>query len=111
MKGRILDIKKFAVHDGPGIRSTLFLKGCPLNCIWCHNPEGISQKKNLWFFDSKCIKCESCIAVCPQNALSRNLKGKPAILINHELCDLCGICTEECPTKAISFDSWEIDVE
>ena len=111
MRGRIFDIKKFAVHDGPGIRSTLFLKGCPLSCIWCHNPEGIKLGINLWFFDNKCIRCGSCTAVCPKNALTLNISEKPAITINHELCDNCGLCTEECPTKAISFDGWEIDAD
>ena len=111
MKGRIFDIKKFAVHDGPGIRSTLFLKGCPLNCIWCHNPEGIRNRKSLWFFENKCIGCRSCIEVCPCDALSENPDGKPFIIIDYDTCDNCGSCTEECPTKAISFDSWEVDVD
>ncbi len=111
MKGLIFDLKKFAVHDGPGIRSTLFLKGCPLNCIWCHNPEGIRKTKNLWFFDSKCIDCGTCIAVCPRKALSRNKKDRPVIIIDHDACDLCGLCTEECPTKAICFDSWEVEAD
>ena len=111
MKGKIFDIKKFAIHDGPGIRTTLFLKGCPLNCIWCHNPEGISSSMNLWFFNSKCIGCGSCIASCPKNALSRDNPEESSIIIDHQKCDKCGICTEVCPTKAISFDGWEIDVD
>ncbi len=111
MKGRIFDIKKFAIHDGPGIRTTLFLKGCPLNCIWCHNPEGISSSMNLWFFNSKCIGCGSCIEACPENALSRGKPGESSIIIDYQKCNNCGICTEICPTKALSFDGWEIDVD
>lgn len=111
MKGNVFDIKKFAVHDGPGIRSTLFLKGCPLNCLWCHNPEGINYKVNLWFFDRKCIQCRSCIEACPQNALREDKKGNPFIKIDRNLCDLCGKCVEVCPTTALSFDGYEMEAD
>lgn len=111
MKGKVFDIKKFAIHDGPGIRSTLFLKGCPLKCIWCHNPEGIENKISLWYFPNKCIHCRSCIQVCPNKALSLGNEGEPFILINHQLCDNKGACVDACPTKALTFDSYELEVE
>ena len=65
-KGTIFDIKKFAVHDGPGIRSTIFFKGCPLRCLWCHNPEGISPAPEIMVFPGRCLKdCRDCLSACP----------------------------------------------
>ena len=64
MKARISDIKRFAVHDGPGIRTTVFLKGCTLKCVWCHNPEGISFRPQIAFYANKCIGCGECAEVC-----------------------------------------------
>ena len=110
MKGNIFDIKKFAIHDGPGIRSTLFLKGCPLKCLWCLDPGGIENKINLWYFERKCIQCGSCISSCPQKALSIGKKGEPYITINREKCNNCGDCVKSCPTTALTFDSYEMEV-
>ena len=71
MKGTIFDIKKFAVHDGPGIRTTVFFKGCPLRCLWCHNPEGISPAPEIMVFSGRCLKgCRDCLAACPRQALA-----------------------------------------
>ena len=64
----IIDIKRFAVHDGPGIRTTVFLKGCPLKCIWCHNPETVSFEPQLAYYKSKCINCGQCVTVCKKNS-------------------------------------------
>lgn len=111
MVGRIFDIKKFAVHDGPGIRSTVFLKGCPLRCIWCQNPEGLETAKHLWYFENRCIKCEKCLHSCKMNALSKNEDGKPFIKIDTETCINDGACVEVCPTNALTFDSREVSVE
>jgi pyruvate formate lyase activating enzyme len=111
VKGKVFDIKKFAIHDGPGIRSTLFLKGCPLKCIWCHNPEGIEDRINLWYFERKCIQCDSCLSVCPNLALTKGTEGEPYIKIDHEKCDSSGACVTECPTTALTFDSYELNVE
>jgi pyruvate formate lyase activating enzyme len=95
----IFDVKRFAVHDGPGIRSTLFLKGCPLDCKWCHNPEGLAPGKQLWYFPNQCLKCGDCVKVCPEGALTL----EDEIIINRDKCTNCGACTEECPTGALHF--------
>ncbi len=111
MKGRIFDIKKFAVHDGPGIRSTVFLKGCPLRCVWCQNPEGLELSKHLWYFENRCIKCHKCLNTCPQNALSLGTDLEAHIVINQDICELSGACIDMCPTNALTFDSREVTVE
>jgi len=100
-KGLIFDIKKFAVHDGPGIRSTVFFKGCPLRCLWCHNPEGISAAAEVMVFSSRCLKgCRDCLAACPRGALGKNRRG---IVLNRALCDGCGACAKACPAEALQM--------
>ena len=71
----IFDIKRYAINDGPGIRTTIFLKGCPLRCIWCHNPEGWSPRPQLLYKQSKCIGCQTCVNVCPHNVLTLTPDG------------------------------------
>jgi pyruvate formate lyase activating enzyme len=106
VKGKIFDIKKFAVHDGPGIRSTVFFKGCPLRCLWCHNPEGISPRTEIMVFASRCIRdCRDCLAACPRRALS---KGKGGIVLERELCDGCGACASVCPAEALQQAGREV---
>lgn len=102
-KGKIFKIKRFAVHDGPGIRTTVFLKGCPLNCIWCHSPEGISSDISIWYSRNLCIACGQCVDVCPYDALELIMNEKPYIKIDRDVCNNAGDCVRICPTNAIQF--------
>lgn len=97
----VFDIKRYSINDGPGIRITVFLKGCPLHCIWCHNPEGISPNQTKLYTVKKCIACRSCIEACPQGAL-KAVRGR-GIVTDPKKCILCGKCVEACPAKAMEF--------
>ncbi|WP_321316469.1 glycyl-radical enzyme activating protein [Labilibaculum sp.] len=103
-KGLIFDIKRYAINDGPGIRVTIFFKGCPLSCVWCHNPESILDYAQKMYTASKCIGAVKCTEVCPNNALTLTRNG---IETDVELCNLCGKCAEVCPTKAIEMSGRE----
>ena len=105
-QGMIFDIKRFALHDGPGIRTTVFLKGCPLSCIWCHNPESISPHIQLMFNAEKCLGCGGCEKSCGKAAL-RFADGRPAADI--ALCDGCGACAENCPSGALEVSGVSTD--
>ena len=96
----IFDIKRYAINDGPGIRITIFLKGCPLNCKWCHNPESIPREQQKMYSHTKCLGCGQCVEICPNNALTLNSDG---IITNTDLCKMCGKCADVCPTKAIEM--------
>lgn len=111
MTGTVFDIKRFAIHDGPGIRTSVFLKGCSLNCAWCQNPEGISVKPVLWYFSSKCIKCSECVKSCPEGALTDGGPDSHFITIDHDKCTLNGKCTDVCPTSALSITGKERSTE
>ncbi len=97
LTARYFDIKKFAVHDGPGIRTTLFLKGCPLHCVWCHNPESISCRPQLAFLPQKCIGCGECARVCGSGAVT--ISGE-ALSYDRGKCTVCGKCAEVCLGEA-----------
>jgi pyruvate formate lyase activating enzyme len=111
LKGIVFDIKRFAVHDGPGIRSSVFTKGCSLRCEWCQNPEGLENKIDLWYFETRCIQCHKCIETCPEKALSIGKEKQPHIIIDKSKCNNCSVCTDHCPTKALAFDSREMSVD
>lgn len=104
----IFDIKRYAINDGPGIRVTIFLKGCSLNCKWCHNPESIPVKQQKMYSSDKCIGSKECIKHCPNDALTLTPQG---IVTDTDLCQLCGKCTEVCPTKAIEMAGELMTVE
>jgi len=111
MTGTVFDIKRFAIHDGPGIRTSVFLKGCPLGCVWCQNPEGIPLAPVLWYFNSKCIKCGECVKSCPVDALTDHGPDPNFIRIDHDKCTLCGKCTDVCPTSALTITGKERSTE
>lgn len=99
-RGMIMNIQKYSVHDGPGIRTTVFLKGCPLNCWWCHNPESQNIDFQIMYFKDRCTGCGICEKRCPENAIK--IKDGKAI-IDHEICTLCGKCEDFCPNEARKF--------
>jgi len=106
-KGIIFDIKKYAIHDGPGIRTTIFLKGCPLECKWCHNPESQKKTPELMVFNQKCLdECSECVKACKENALEK----KEILEINRDRCTVCGDCVKKCPTGALKIIGSEISV-
>lgn len=93
----IFDIRRFALDDGPGIRTTVFLKGCPLACCWCHNPESIRIGREISFQPDLCIECGECELVCPEGAIRRDMHMR----IARDRCSLCGMCAEACPSTAL----------
>lgn len=96
-KGTIFNIQKMSIHDGPGIRTTVFFKGCPLNCLWCSNPESQKVEKEVACFQSRCVTCGYCAEVCPKGLIEAQ---PPFEITNREECDLCEICVKECCTNA-----------
>jgi len=93
----VFDVKHYAINDGPGIRVTIFLKGCPLSCRWCHNPESISTKVQKMYSRDKCIGCGECVDICPIEACELTADG---IVNDNSTCLRCGLCAEVCPARA-----------
>lgn len=111
-KGTVFNIQKFSVHDGPGIRTIIFLKGCSLRCDWCSNPESQKGNAQLAYNPAKCLgvdECQRCQGICPQDALSVGPDGK--MLWAAEACDDCLICAEACPTHALNVYGYEVTVD
>lgn len=107
-KATVTSIKRFAVHDGPGIRTTVFLKGCPLHCLWCHNPEGISPKPQLAYHEHKCLHCGSCVAACPNHAHGME-NGRH--VFDRARCTACGACVEPCLGDALTLYGQEMSAQ
>jgi pyruvate formate lyase activating enzyme len=93
----VMDIKGNSLDDGPGIRSVIFLKGCPLSCLWCHNPESKKPGPELGFDGEKCVCCDTCLGICQREALNR----ESPLFVDRASCDLCFECTEQCPSGAL----------
>lgn len=108
MKARIFEIKKFAVHDGDGIRTTVFFKGCTLKCVWCHNPEGIGFESQLAFWENKCNFCGNCVRVCPQNA---HIIENGIHMLERQKCNLCGKCEKACFNNALTIYGKDMTVD
>ena len=106
--GTIFDIKKFAIHDGPGIRTTVFFKGCPLGCWLCHNPESQAFEPELMLRDGRCDLCGDCIEACSPGAISRDGEG---LRIDRSRCDLCGACVDVCLLGALEIAGREVTVD
>ena len=109
MTFNIFDIKRYAINDGPGIRTTLFFKGCPLRCAWCHNPESWSTEPQLVYRQSRCIGCQTCVSTCPNHLLEMTTEGiRPT---DTDQCRGCNLCTQECPTRALEMcgREWTLD--
>lgn len=106
LQGVFFDITRGSVHDGPGVRTTVFLKGCPLRCLWCHNPESWRFEPQLFCNGEKCVNCLACVAVCPTGAQQAQ-DGRH--IIRFELCKTCGKCMEACPRSALRIIGYRED--
>lgn len=109
-RGRVFNLQRFSTHDGPGIRTTVFLKGCPLACRWCHNPEGMRSGPELLVHPSRCIECQACVSACPHGS-AMPASGGRGLEPGLAGCELCGACVDVCPTGAREMAGTEYDVD
>ncbi len=107
-QGTIFDIKRFAIHDGPGVRTTIFFKGCPLTCWACHNPEGQRLAAELFIRNDRCEQCGDCLDICSQNAISEDGNG---VQIERLRCDICGACADACLRGALEIAGRLVSVD
>lgn len=108
--GVVSDIQRFCIHDGPGIRTVIFFKGCLLRCLWCSNPETQSFKRELMYASERCIRCGTCVNICPSKALEID-RISPYIRINRDICTSCGNCSNSCPTASLVLKGEDMQVE
>lgn len=106
-EGTVFDIQRFSIHDGPGVRTIVFLKGCPLSCLWCSNPESQKLKPVLMYQSMNCIHCGKCISACKLGAINPNNKN----FIDRDICTACGECVNVCPTSALTLKGKKMTVE
>lgn len=99
MQACIFNIQRFSLHDGPGVRTTVFFKGCPLRCAWCSNPESLSPRMQILWTETACVACGACEAACPENAIALS---RGVVTVDHARCVACGRCVEVCPVKALA---------
>lgn len=107
-RGVVFDTQRYSIHDGPGIRTIIFLKGCPLHCPWCANPESQRRSVEVWYNKALCIGCDECINACPNNNISR---GENGLLVDFPACTNCGTCVNVCCSKALSMVGKHVYVE
>lgn len=111
VQGLLLDIDRFASHDGPGIRTTVFLKGCPLSCVWCHSPESRRSQSELLYQRARCTACGLCVDECPQQALALGQQdGNALAVLDRTLCDACGRCVNVCYPGALKMAGRNVTV-
>ena len=101
LAGLLFNIQRYSIHDGPGIPTIVFLKGCPLRCLYCCNPESQSAQPEVEFWNDRCQRCGACVSVCPRQAINPDLSLSSGPKIDRQLCDGCGLCTEACPANAL----------
>lgn len=111
MDAVISDIQKFSLHDGPGIRTTVFFKGCNMRCAWCHNPETLFIKPEILFYSTKCIGCGCCYSVCKTGALTGSIEGNGYRIYNKEFCTNCGECVDVCAPAALKTVGKRMSIE
>ena len=115
IKASVFNIQTYCIHDGPGIRTTVFLKGCPLRCLWCANPESNEVYPQLMTYSSKCTACGHCLSACPKQAISifvpDNAESKPYAVTDRSLCTNCGKCIDACPSEAREIAGKDMTVQ